>query len=425
MNLLLTIVVHTANILGSFDDPFEFAGDYGPSMNETRSQVFERVLYPPKETPLLEIIPPELVEELLLKLESLDIPYEEQEEFVKFIFENQEIKSDYLSFDKLAKEQKLPILTSTIPFDTQDAYELKLNLLEEIFTPENRALARSIKPLFYYWVYQCKHIHLIAKDPSLIEKVNTVKAQFAKGLGNPMQRALKFREKIILAETSVLFTQECDKITRDLLTDRFFHSVDRQNNQDGTLIFLKSTEWEKNYEVLSFPSYPGFAKGKLNAIVAKTLNGELFLLASCHGNSTKPEDGRHQISLVVEKYEELLLKYPDLQLIIGIDANTKSEAQVEDLQKLLESYSLISTRVGPTTIKQRMITAQLEKSGRYAIDEEDFLITKKPGIFINTTVGFTFDPPNTSIPLPNINNLSDHYPIGAEYDCCRERDPHP
>ena len=113
-----------------------------------------------------------------------------------------------------------------------------------------------------------------------------------------------------------------------------------------------------------------------------------------------------------------------LQLIIGIDANTKTEAQVEDLQKLLESNSLISTRVGPTTIKQRMITAQLEKSGRYAIDEEDFLITKTSGSFINPTVGFLFNLPDTSITLPNINNLSDHYPIGAEYDSHRKRDSH-
>ena len=31
MNLLPCIVIHTANILGIFTDPFEFEGDYGPA----------------------------------------------------------------------------------------------------------------------------------------------------------------------------------------------------------------------------------------------------------------------------------------------------------------------------------------------------------------------------------------------------------
>src|SRR5262249_12839529 len=44
MNLLIPIVIHTANILGIFTDPFEFEGDYGPEVNPTRQQVFELVV---------------------------------------------------------------------------------------------------------------------------------------------------------------------------------------------------------------------------------------------------------------------------------------------------------------------------------------------------------------------------------------------
>jgi len=44
MNLFLSLVIHTANILGIFTDPFEFEGDYGPEVNPIRQQVFELVV---------------------------------------------------------------------------------------------------------------------------------------------------------------------------------------------------------------------------------------------------------------------------------------------------------------------------------------------------------------------------------------------
>lgn len=39
MNLFLSIVIHTENILDIFTDPFEFEGDYGPEVNPTRSLI--------------------------------------------------------------------------------------------------------------------------------------------------------------------------------------------------------------------------------------------------------------------------------------------------------------------------------------------------------------------------------------------------
>lgn len=116
-----------------------------------------------------------------------------------------------------------------------------------------------------------------------------------------------------------------------------------------------------------------------------------------------------------------MVKNPEnagLQLVIGIDANTKSDQDVEDLKAHLESLGLTATSVGPTTIKQRMVTAQHSKSGRFAVDEEDYLITLKPehgGAFLLTheTVGFKEEKANIEVPLPNISNPSDHYPVGA------------
>src|SRR4051812_42746336 len=44
MPLGLSFVAHTANILGIFSDPFEFAGDYGPEINPVRDKVFELIV---------------------------------------------------------------------------------------------------------------------------------------------------------------------------------------------------------------------------------------------------------------------------------------------------------------------------------------------------------------------------------------------
>lgn len=108
----------------------------------------------------------------------------------------------------------------------------------------------------------------------------------------------------------------------------------------------------------------------------------------------------------------------NLQLFIGIDANTKTKEDVKLFKEHLEMLGLTSTQAGPTTIKKRMITAQHSKAGRFAIDEEDYLITLKPEHggqfqFSHVTVGFKEEKADTNQPLPNIYNPSDHYIVGA------------
>jgi hypothetical protein len=118
----------------------------------------------------------------------------------------------------------------------------------------------------------------------------------------------------------------------------------------------------------------------------------------------------------MEKYHEL--SQGDLQLVIGIDANTKTTEDVRLFREQLDRLGLIATSVGPTTIKKRMVSVQHEKVGRFAVDEEDYLITLKAengGKFELTspTVGFKQERPEKLTPLPNVNNPSDHYPVGA------------
>lgn len=181
--------------------------------------------------------------------------------------------------------------------------------------------------------------------------------------------------------------------------------------------------WEPDYDIIPIEGYSGYEEGNLTVILATLKEtGTKFMLASCHGHSTKPEDGRLQVRLVTEKFRELSQKLENngLQLIIGIDANTKTKQDVKDLHDHLEALGLTGTSLGPTTVKRRMVTAQHSKAGRLAIDEEDFLITLSPqsgGVIklINAAVGFSTLPPDLSKMLPNIDNLSDHYPVGATF----------
>lgn len=495
MNLLLCLVIHTANVLGSFNDPFEFEGDYGPEVNPVRQKVFERVVS--KEAlsknftdlaiakdrqhgPVLsELITPDLMNALIEKqqeLQRMGFSATDLKNIIDFInrYKDQKIfyflrnnPPELLSLDKILRDQAsregrifdLPILSSTQSLGGRNSEELKMDLLRKLFTEEifkvtksedilRKALAElddtyleqffgqechkqdlqvfctPAGQIFFYWLYQALNLHLISEDVRMIEQVNKVKELFADTIGDPRVRAEAFKEKLIAAGSGVVFTQESDTfVPQALLKGERFLPVDKQNPQDGTFVFLRSDLWEADYTVLSLKGYDGYGKGRINLILAtRKQSGEKFLLASAHGNSTRPEDGRLQISLVKEKFE-FLRRQPEnggLQLLIGIDANTKTADDVKALREHLDAHGLVGTSAGPTTIKQRMVTTQHAKAGRIAIDEEDYLITLKPesgGAFLVTdiTVGFSGKKADIKIALPNINNPSDHYPVGATF----------
>jgi len=522
MNLILSIVIHTANILGIFTDPFEFEGDYGSEVNPIRQKVFEQVvskeaLYKNlsdseirelmqesdvSEQSLKEyrnllvvqaiseeqeygptfsqLVTPELIEELKNKQTELQnrgfsssdlesilffIEHYKDQKVFRFLRNNPpEILSlDKALRDKAAREGKnfdLPILGSTRFLEGQNSFELKKNLMEAIFTKETFAstkpqdsIKQSIKKLnkdylnnffgdsannqdlevfsssagqvFFYWMYQSLNLHLISADSDMIDQINKVKEIFATTLGDPIARANTFKDKLIASDSGILFTQESDALVPQTLTnDGLFLPIDRQNPQDGTLILLRSDLWEPDYEIITIEDYEGYKTGRMNVILATQKgSGQKFLLASCHGHSTRPEDGRLQISLIMEKFYQLSngdlqLSNGDLQLLIGTDANTKTEVDVNRFREHLDNLGLVGTEAGPTTIKKRMVTAQHSKSGRFAIDEEDYLITLTPENggqlqFSDLTVGFKKEKPDVNQSLPNMDNPSDHYAVGA------------
>jgi hypothetical protein len=515
MNILLFIVVHTANILGIFTDPFEFEGDYGPEVNPIRKKVFEQVVSPEALArnlsdaevaglmgnerasegemreyreeliaqaakrereygpTLSQLITPELIEEIKKKqktLEKAGFTAAQLDHILSFIerYKDQKVfhflrnnPPELLGFDKVlrdraAREGKpfdLPILGSIQPLAGKNSLELKQELLEALFTPEKLSLAKSqtsiekalakLDPgylkeffgeeahteelmafstpggqLFFYWMYQALNLHLISTEPKAVEQVNKVKEIFAHTLGNSAARAETLKERLLASQSGLLFTQESDALVPRLLSgEGLFHPVDRQNGQDGTLVLLRSDLWEADYRVISMDDYEGFQSGKLNVILAKQKGtGKEFLLASCHGHSTHAEDGRLQITLIKKKFDELSDGH--LQLIIGIDANTKSEEDVKLFHQHLDSLGLVATQVGPTTVKKRMVTAQHAKAGRFAIDEEDYIIvlkSEKGGQFTlsHLTVGFKEGERDPQQSLPNLDNPSDHYAVGA------------
>lgn len=519
MNSLLCLVVFTSNILGSFNDPFEFDGNYGDEVNPIREYVFEQVVSKEAITSNLtdfqivqlmtsknpsneeiqqysqqlvveaiqedlqhgptlnELIPPDLIEQLFQKQQELQDDGFPETDFTKILYFIDRYRdkkvfsffrynpSDLLSLDKILRDKAtregrnfdLPILSSTEPLKGESAFELKTHLLESLFTKET---LRAVKPkdklkdaiekldpiflkqyfgqdadnadltifttpagqVFFYWLYQSLNLHLISQNEGMISQINKVKQIFVDTLGNPAQRAQMFRDKLIAADASIVFTQESDAIVPQLLSkDGLFHPVDAQNPADGTFVFLREDIWEPTYQIIAIDDYEGYERGRLNVIIAtKKDTGENFLLASSHGNSTRAEDGRLQIAKIVEKFHQLtkLPENKDLQLVIGIDANTKSDEDVELLRDHLHSLGLVATNVGPTTIKKRMVTVQHSKAGRFAIDEEDYVIVLKPengGLYQMTkpTIGFKEEKPDPTITLPNIDNPSDHYPVGT------------
>ncbi|MBS1987067.1 hypothetical protein JST99_04015 [Candidatus Dependentiae bacterium] len=511
----INFVATTANILGSFDDPFEFEGDYGTASNTTREKVFGVIVSKEaigknlpaaiwdnllKENPgktkeqllataiqkdkengptLQQVATKELLEQITEKLQTLRVPQADIDALAAFVgkYGNEKIfyfmrnnPPDLLKLEKALKDHyadqgksfDLPVLGSKTKLTGTTSNELKKNLVDAVFIADvlkqanptfvDKKDGNKVKPIivnidkytpaldkffangtnkelhafatpagltFFYWLYQALIFDLVAKEATDITAINEVKAEFAKALGDAQRRAAVFRKKLITAKTKLLFTQESDKFTRDELTkDGLFLPIGAQNSKDGTVILLASDLWEPNFEVIPFDEYGKFKAGKLTAILAtQKETQQKFLLASGHGNSDDAADGREQMKRVAQKLQQLMEeRAEEILLIIGVDANTKKTADVKAFQKLLTELGLVSTQVGPTTIKRRMGTVQHNKAGLYAVDEEDYIIVSKNQLMLrDVTVGFgTPDvKPDLTISLPNLNNQSDHYAVSA------------
>lgn len=515
MNNLVYLIVHTSNLLGIFNDPFEFDGDYGPEVNPVRQKVFElvvsqeslarnlpdsQILTLTKEESsnsqeikefrktlvdqaidkdrnhgptLAELVTPELMREIVKKqktLQSSGFTEDDLDAMLHFVtrFGNQKVfrflknpPSKLVALDKILKDQAarqgrdfdLPILGSVKALKGRNTFELNKELFDSLFTEETFLLTKPQEELkktiihakhvedflgdqaspddlqvfcsragqtFFYWLYQAMNLHLVSQDQNLIEKINEVKRIFTETIGNLEVRAPAFIDKLTAANSGVLFTQECDGFIRQaLVQEGRFYPIEKQNPHDGCFVFLRSDLWKPNYEVILIENYPDIQEGRINAVLAEhQTTGEKFLLASCHGHSTNSADGRLQISQIKEKFDQLSQTNSGLQLIIGIDANTKTEEDVQLLREHLDALGLMATESGPTTIKRRMATVQNTKAGKFSIDEEDYLIVLKPGnggryALSQPTISFKEEKPDLNCLLPNADHPFDHFPVGA------------
>ena len=285
MNSLLCLIVFTSNILGSFNDPFEFDGNYGDEVNPIREYVFEQVVSkealasnltdfqivqlmtsknPSTEEiqqyhqqlvaeaiqedlqhgpTLNELISHDLIKQLLKKQQELQDDGFSEADFTNILYfidryKDQRVFSffrhnppDLLSLDKILRNKAtregqnfdLPILSSTEPLKGESALELKVNLLESLFTKVTLSSVKSkdklkeaiekLDPIFlkqhlgqnadnadlvifttpagqvfFYWLYQSLNLHLISQNEAMISQVNKVKQIFVNTLGNPTER---------------------------------------------------------------------------------------------------------------------------------------------------------------------------------------------------------------------------------------------
>jgi hypothetical protein len=402
MHFLLLSAIYTANILRSFSDPFEFEGDYGAEMNPLREQVFECVV--PSEEPSItlgELVPPSLLveapEEVLAFLEI------HRDEPAYPLLHS--VPSHLLYWGK--REEHFPFLGSLTPLKG-DGEAMKRELLDVVFSHSDR----PVMELFIYWAYHALNLHLIAEE-GLVDEVNLVKERFGQRLGDAQRRAEIFREKLVAADVTLLFTQECDELTmRELTRDGLYHPVSGQAEGDGTYIFLRADDWLAEYGLV--PIEGEFREGTVNAIVATNKGGERFLLASAHGHSTDAADGRAKIAQIVEAFRGL----ENVRLVIGTDANTKEPEDERLFREELERLGLVATDVGPTTVKRRVVTVQHSKAGKLCHDQEDYLIVERDGAvsLAGAHAGFGQDQVEVDRLLPDLDNLSDHYPVGAIFD---------
>lgn len=185
----IDFVATTANILGSFDDPFEFEGDYGAASNATREKVFDVIVSKeaiaknlPKETwenllkenagktkddlmaaainedknngpTLQQVVTKELLDQITKKLQGLKVKKADIDALAAFVtkYGNEKIfyfmrnnPPDLLKLEKALKDHyadqgksfDLPVLGSKTKLTGANSNELKKNLVDAVFTAD-------------------------------------------------------------------------------------------------------------------------------------------------------------------------------------------------------------------------------------------------------------------------------------------------
>ncbi len=102
----------------------------------------------------------------------------------------------------------------------------------------------------------------------MVSEINVAKEVFANTLGNPIERASLFRDKLIAANTSIVFTKRVFHCSAVAKPRRTFSFCGGSSIGDGTYVFLRGDEWEPSYQVIAVDDYEGYSRGRLNVILA-------------------------------------------------------------------------------------------------------------------------------------------------------------
>ncbi|MFI0435544.1 MAG: hypothetical protein ACH350_07460 [Parachlamydiaceae bacterium] len=272
--------------------------------------------------------------------------------------------------------------------------------------------------IFLYCLYQSINLSLV-KNNGKIKDLNEIKTSFKNQISNSETREKWLLNQLSDREIQVLFTQEATNLSKKV-KDRF-HDLKTQNPGDGTCVWLEKATWQTDYEVIA----PKKDDGKINMVIATHARSKRpYLLASLHGHSSNKENGRELIKQVVTEFNEQKKSHPNLKLIIGTDANTKTPDDIAELDQVLNDLGLQRTEVGLTTIKCRLVTTQVDKCLKEIAGQGDFVITEKKAKLLNvgkgsqtgfwkTGFGLFFRPSSIDDSLPNAKNPADHYPVYA------------
>jgi len=264
--------------------------------------------------------------------------------------------------------------------------------------------------------YMLYHWHHRALVQDMIPEVNKLNEAFKNTLADPVARANTYVSNIQENRFGVVMIQEISQPLIDGLSENFWPIGKQTEGTEGmdSVVFLHKKLWKENYEVISFETYKD--KKKITMVVAESITGEFFAFAACHGDSQKAEDGREQLTHVMDAFWKLKEKHPGIQLVLSTDANTKKKDEVAAFTDHATSLNFDCTDSVPTCFKQRMDTTQ-PKSGTLDSSACDFLLTasaKAGGIWelARQRVGYKETQENNSL-LPNLAYPSDHFPRSA------------
>lgn len=415
---MLSII--TYNILNGFNDPFEFEGEY----KYDRTKIFK--IMTNSQLLLKQIITKEHIEKFIYYA-SINKNNEFTETKIRYFFNclnydqvtYEYIKNHKIILDKYLIHFNLSILGSK----TELNYSMKCNefsnkLIDELFETDvlnyiiniiNDKCPNDfyIKHIILYWIYQS--IYLKEIEINLINReVNKIKKWFCESIGSIPDKSLKIFNEVINNNCDILFTQEANTNLQYILTCNDFMNIDKQDNSDGTLIFLRKKSW-KEFKTI-------YNTEKLNIILAINNNNDNYILCSCHGKSTDYKDSIEKMNIINNIYKNQLKINKNIYLIIGIDANTKDKNECIDFSNKINELDLqIMNNVDiPTTIKKRILSTQYNKRNKPFKICEDYIITSKNIPYKKHEVFVGFDKSinkNSNEFIPNYSNPSDHFPV--------------